>query len=224
MFLPNGVESGIAPADWHVRERQNASVEKLRFRDESSAFSMTRATPALQCHGVIMDETNLEESVSRYTPDESVLNARAIVAGTIKSVTSGFFYGTPGSLIELGDLDKLKADSSYAHVSDTLYLRLPYAHFESGGVEFCRESRPGSYVPAPGDRLLLFAYTAPVDVSGSLVYSTSNDVIATSSANGLHIPQMLAFFGDRATTLPRIESKVRAILSTSRRADHGRAQ
>jgi hypothetical protein len=168
-----------------------------------------------------MDETNLEEPVSRSTPDESVLNARAIVAGTIKSITSGFFYGTPGSLIELGDLEKIKVDSSYAHLSDTLYLRLPYAHFESGGVEFCRESRAGSYVPASGDRLLLFAYTAPIDVSGLLVYSTSNDVIATSSANGFHIPRMLAFFGDHATTLPGIESKVRAILSTNRRVDHG---
>jgi hypothetical protein len=224
MFLPNGVESNIAPEDWRVRERQNALVAKLRARDEASAFSMARATPALPCHGVIMDETTLEESVSRYTPGDSVLNARAIVSGTIKSVTSGFFYGTPGSLIELGDLHKIKADSSYARVSDTLYLRLPYAHFESGGVEFCRESTPGSYVPATGDRLLLFAYTAPVDVSGSLVYSTSNDVIATSSANGLHIPKMLAFFGDRATTLAGIESKVRAILATDRRVDHGRAQ
>jgi hypothetical protein len=224
MFLPNGVESGIAPEEWRVRERQNAAVAKLRSRDEARASSMADVTPALPCHGVIMDETTLEESVSRETPDASVLNARAIVAGTIKSVTSGFFYGTPGSLIELGDLDKIKTDSSYGRVSDTLYLRLPYAHFDSGGVEFCRESTRGSYVPAIGDRLLLFAYTAPVDASGSLVYSTSNDVIAMSSANELHVPKALAFFADRAARLPGIESKVRSIVSTNSRVDHGRAQ
>jgi hypothetical protein len=174
----------------------------------------------------MMNESPLEPLVDRYTKHDAIANARAIVAGTIKSITPGFFYGTPGSLIELENLEKIKLDSSYSGVQDRIYLRLPYARFVSENTEYCRESSPSEYIPQMGDRLLLFAYDQAINAEGNFAYTTSNDVIAQSAREtATRIPQSFSFFGPNAT-ISSITRTIRASLSDRHVAGHndGRAQ
>jgi hypothetical protein len=172
----------------------------------------------MTCRNGMMLETSLEPLVDRHNLHDSIANARVIVTGTIKSVTPGFFYGDPASLIELSDLDKIKLDASYSSVRDSIYLRLPYAQFVSGETEYCRESGPGSYVPHAGDRLLVFAYDKPLDVDGTLIYSTSGDVIAQSSdESAARVPKSLSFFDTPNATISSIVVTIHATLSGNRR-------
>jgi hypothetical protein len=81
----------------------------------------------------MLAESSLEPLADTSTRQKVIVNAHAIVAGTIRSVTPGFFFGEPGSLIELDNLDKIKADALYDGLRESLYLRLPYAQFVIGG-------------------------------------------------------------------------------------------
>ena len=224
MITADGTPSAIVPEDWRVRQqRLSATVARLRSQHRAEVSALSVPTSAVTCRDGMMLETQLEPLVDRHNVHDSIANARAIVTGTIKSVTPGFFYGDPASLIELSDLDKLKLDASYSSVRDSIYLRLPYAQFVTGGTEYCRESAPGSYVPHAGDRLLVFAYDKPLDADGTLVYSTSGDVIAQSIGETVvRIPKSLAFFDRPNASISSIVATIHTTLSGNRRAPEGR--
>src|SRR5216684_566879 len=174
MVAADGTTAAVVPEDWRPSMQRLAEVLS-EHRGQVSAFSQFSAAP---CQGGMLAESSVEVLVDTSTRHNAVVNAHAIVAGTIRSVTPGFFSGLPGSLIELDSLDKIKADSLYNDLRERLYIRLPYAQFVTGGIEYCRESGPGAYLPRVGDRLLVFAYRAPGDTAGTFVYTTSSDVIA----------------------------------------------
>jgi hypothetical protein len=213
MVDTDGATAAVVPEDWRVQQQRIAQVFSAH-RSEVSAFGVSSAAP---CQAGMLVESPLERLVDNSTRNAAIVNAHAIVAGTIRSVTPGLFFGTPGSLIELGELDKIKADSSYASLQDSLYIRLPYAQFTIGGIEYCRESGLGAYAPKVGDRLLVFAYGAPMDAAGTLVYSTSDDVIAHPNNGAIRIPTALSFFDNPEATIAAITAGIRADLSRRER-------
>ncbi len=219
MVMADGAPSAIVPEDWRVQQQRfGAMVSQLAARRPTEASAPSVHTTTMPCRGVMMNESALEPLVDRHTRHDAITNARAIVAGTIISVTPGFFYGSPGSLIELSSLEKLKLDRSYSAVHDTVYLRLPYAHFVSGGTEYCRESHPGYYVPHAGDKLLVFAYEPPSDATGTFIYSTSSDVITQSAGETpARVPKSMPFFDSPTAAISSIVSAIRSTLSDDRR-------
>jgi hypothetical protein len=208
MFAADGTIAEVVPKDWRPQQQRYAEIFSRR-PDEVSAFAGTSAP----CHGVMMVETPLESLVNRTTRNDAILNARAIVAGTIQSVTPGFFFGTPGSLVELGNLDKIKAEAPYGRVQESLFIRLPYARFVSGGTEYCRESGPAAYAPKIGDRVLVFAYDHPMDSNGTLIYSTSSDVIVQPTGGAIRIPKSFSFFETSKATIEGVVVSIRSVLS-----------
>jgi hypothetical protein len=223
MVATDGTTAAVVPEDWRVQQKRIAEAFS-EHRPPVSAFGVSSAAP---CQAGMLVESPLERMVDNSTRNAAIVNAHAIVAGTIRSVTPGLFFGTPGSLIELGQLDKIKTDSSYDGLQDSLYLRLPYAQFVVGGIEYCRESSPGAYAPKVGDRLLVFAYGAPMDAAGTLVYSTSDDVIAQPNNGAIRTPKALSFFDNHEATIAAVTVGIRADLSRRDRpvpGHDGRAQ
>ncbi len=206
MVAADGSTSAIAPEDW----RPGRPLARfLSAPTQVSPFSLPSAAP---CSGGIVEESP-ELWVDTSTPHAAIVKAHAIVAGTIRSVTPGFFPRQPGSLIELGNLDKIKADTFYDGLRESLFLRLPYAQFVIGGVGYCRESGPGAYIPRVGDRLLVFAYRVPTDTGGTFLYTSSSEVIAQPDGGVIRIPRFLSVFGDQAATIETIVNGVRSELS-----------
>lgn len=215
MVAADGTTASVVPEDWRVQREQLAQVLPKHIADVS-AFGTISAVP---CHGAMLLETPLEPLLDRTTRRNAIMNAHAIVAGRIRSVTPGFFFGTPGSLIELDSLDKITVDAAYSRVRDRLYIRLPFAKFVSGGTEYCRESGPGAYVPKVGDRLLVFAYDYPMDAAGTLVYSTSNDVISQPSGGAIRVPKSLSFFENTQATIASVVASIRSMLTEREQAE-----
>lgn len=215
MYSSSGALSAVVPPDWRQQQQQLATIMSRggvgHFSSQSTPTHHTNSSALAEpCGGAMITESSHESLVSRDSRYTSIANAVAIIAGTVRSITPGFFYGYPGSLVELGELDKIKLEAPYARVRDTLYIRLPYAHFISGGVEYCRETGANAYIPALGDKLLIFAYDPPSDVSGTFTYTTSSDVIAQSqSTSGIRIPPMLSYFAAPDATIDSIVAGIR---------------
>jgi len=218
MVAADGTTAAVVPKDWRVQQQRTAEVFS-EHRAQASALGISSAAP---CQGGMLVESPLDPLADISTPHNAIVNAHAIVSGTIRSVTPGFFFGTPGSLIELDTLDKIKADALYGGLRGSLFLRLPYAQFIVGGTEYCRESGPGAYVPKVGDRLLVFAYGAPMDAAGTFVYSTSNDVIAQPGDGSIRIPKPLSFLDNPKATIATVALRIRSELSHRDRPVGGR--
>jgi hypothetical protein len=209
MVAADGTMAAVVPEDWRPGLQRLAKVFSGDRRQVSS-FSLPSSAP---CHGGILSDEPLEQYVDISTPHNRVVNAHAIVAGTIRSVTPGFFWGSPGSLIELDNLDKIKLDALYQNLGERLYLGLPYAQFVMNGVEYCQASGPGAYKPAVGDRLLVFAYRAPADTAGTFLYAGSREIIAQPGGGTILIPKDFSFFDDKATTIETVTTAIRSELS-----------
>ncbi|MEA2415044.1 MAG: hypothetical protein QOI58_1701 [Thermoanaerobaculia bacterium] len=209
MVAADGTTAAIVPEDWRPGVQHLGEVLSAHRR-QVSASSLPSTAP---CHGGMLTDEPIEQYVDVSTPHNRVANAHAIVAGTIRSVTPGFFQGSPGSLIELDNLDKIKLDALYKNLGEMLYLRLPYAQFVMNGVEYCRLSGPGEYIPTAGDRLLVFAYRAPADTAGTFLYAGSREMIAQPGSGTIRIPEVFSFFDDKAATIETVTTAIRSLLS-----------
>ncbi|MEA2237066.1 MAG: hypothetical protein QOC81_1790 [Thermoanaerobaculia bacterium] len=210
MVAGDGTMAAVVPEDWRPGLQHLAEVFSAHRR-QVSASSLPSTAP---CHGGMLTDEPLEQYVDLSTPHNRVVNAHAIVAGTIRSVTPGFFSGaSPGSLIELDNLDEIKLDKWYQDLGESLFIRLPYAQFVMNGVEYCRVSDPGAYIPTVGDRLLVFAYRPPADAAGTFLYAGSREIIAQPSGGTILIPEVFSFLGDKATTIATVTTVIRSELS-----------
>jgi hypothetical protein len=209
MITGDGTMAAVVPEDWGPSMQRLAEVLSAH-QSQVSAFSPSSAAP---CQGGMLAEQSRQQLADASTQHSAIVNAEAIVAGTIRNVTPGFFSGSPGSLIEIDNLDKIKVSALYNEVRESVYLRLPYARFITGGIEYCRESGPGKYIPKVGDRLLVFAYGAPGDTTGTFVYTTSDDVIAQPGGGMIRIPESFSFFENPEATIATVTAVIRSELS-----------
>ena len=170
--------ASIVPADWRVQHEQLSELSnRIIVRAASDSSVSAIATASTPCAGLMLSEADLEYPAPRETMAAAVGNAHGIFVGRVDTVTPGFFFGTPGTLISLRDIITVKSDATYRPDGGHLYVRHPYAQFTSGHTTFCRENQPGSYVPAIGDRVMVFAYRPPVSDSTSFVYTTNQDLV-----------------------------------------------
>jgi hypothetical protein len=218
MIAADGTTSAVVPDDWRPGLQLLAELFSSQ-RGQTFNPGLRSAEP---CQGAMLAETSPELWVDASARQKMIASAHAIVAGTIRSVTPGFFQSaSPGSLIELDHLAKIKADAFYDRLGDTLFLRLPYAQFVTGGIEYCRESGPGKYAPKVGDRLLVFAYFTPWDADGRFVYTTSSEVIAQPAGGAIRIPPFLSVFDEPSATIETVTTSIRSELARTPRRSPG---
>lgn len=94
-------------------------------------------------------------------------NSVGIVLGTVTAIDHGFSLFGPTSLLEI-QAEKLKRTRDFAE-SEYLYFQYPVAEFEVGGYRFCKTDSRWPAVPQIGDRLLIFSFQAPYDLSGQVI-------------------------------------------------------
>ena len=212
LFTADGAFAREVPPHWRTQLEQTAKRSaEARQRIPTAALHDTVAQP---CGGFYLGEADVESPVFRDTRETTIANAKAIFLGTIKHVVPGLFHGSPGSLLELGDLVHVKDGEAYSKVRDTLYVRHPHAHFRAGGIEYCRETQPGAYVPTSGDRVLVFAFTNPVDDAGITVHSFADDLVIQPASENPRVPRRLEVLGTTGRNISQIAADVqRAVAS-----------
>lgn len=111
--------------------------------------------------------------------------ARTIVRGTIRSVGVGFSFGVPTSLLEVEVADTFKGTA----LRSPFYVDYPVARFRIGPFSFCNLNK--GFEPRPGDEILLFAYSGPVD-RDKILYAPRLDQMLFQGQDGtLFLPSPL---------------------------------
>jgi hypothetical protein len=112
-------------------------------------------------------------------------HSKSIFRGRIQDVERGFSGGAPSSLLEIEVQEVLRGNVP----TDRVYLGYLIARFRIGPYYFCNLNK--GYEPSPGDQVLLFDYTGPVDQDGTL-YSPRFEQIFFQTRNGaLIVPAQL---------------------------------
>ena len=180
------------PSAWRDQIRHNAAFEaaaRARLRSMRVAAQSSTSEP---CGGLSLAEADIESPVRRDSRESTIVNAKAIFVGTIDRIVPGMFYASPASVLRLVDLTAVKAEPAYRNVDDELFVRHPYANFRAGQHEYCRAIH--GYVPAVGDRVMVFAFEDPAVGDGILVSSFEHDLIIETAAGQRHVPRRLEFF------------------------------
>ncbi|HYX25027.1 MAG TPA: hypothetical protein VFC23_12800 [Thermoanaerobaculia bacterium] len=111
--------------------------------------------------------------------------SRSIVRGTIRTVELGFSFGTPSSLLGVEALEVLKGPSP----KSPFYIDYPVARFRIGPLYFCNATK--GYEPKPGDEVLLFDVTGPVDRIDVLYAPRTDQIFFQSQSGALFLPPHL---------------------------------
>jgi hypothetical protein len=173
------------------------------------------AKPDLPCGGSSWSESEVEYTGDMSSPRAMLRSAKGVFRGRIVSITPGFFAGSPGSLLELGDVRTIRGSQAYGTVQDRVYVRHPYAHFRVGPLEFCSETRPETHVPAVGEELMVFTFDPPPDDMGTLVYSYLRELVFESDGR-LQVPEALRPLAGDATSLDALAGRLGEMLKQDR--------
>lgn len=193
----------IAP---NARERVQ---ELIATRTRHAASQSTSAEPDI-CFGEPPAEIGLPDS----TLPDLVRSSAAIFEGRIEEVMTGFYRGTPASLLAVKVEAMPRASSLYAAaVGGRIYVYYPSAVIRAEGTTIC--TRPASHEarPKPGDRLLVFALQPPEDSGHVFVYPQASRHLIFQTASGdlllpRHLQRSLAGFDDIDAVMTRVSYEV----------------
>src|SRR5258706_1127484 len=103
MYSSTGELSAVVPPDWRAQQQQLVTIMSrggISAHNQSMSTAHSSSSALTEpCGGAMIAESSRESLVSRDSRQASIANAVAIVAGTVKSITPGFFYCYPCSLV-----------------------------------------------------------------------------------------------------------------------------
>lgn len=114
-----------------------------------------------------------------------IARSRSILRGSIRTVDFGFDGGVPGSLLSVQVSETIKGSPP----SGLLYVLYPVARFRIGPLRFCNASK--GFEPRPGDEILLFDFTGPVDRDDVLFAPRLQQILFESRNGVLFLPPNL---------------------------------
>jgi hypothetical protein len=216
LVTPDGEFSPSVPKAWRTM-MSRSGVAAMAERDRQ-----VDTNPDLPCGGAMWTEPDVEYLPGMATAPQILRGAKGIYQGRIASITPGFFYGSPGSLLEVEGMRTIKFGQEYVAIQDRLYVGHPYAHFRIGPLEFCSETRTDvAPIPAVGDEIIVFALTPPGGDAGTYVHALRREMIIGSEGK-LHVPDYLRPVAARATSVGEVATHVREMLDSSRAAERDR--
>lgn len=171
----------------HVEKQRLALGDHVLAEKSSLAHGqpVVQEIPLSSCRSMIdlQDDRGGDASDSSFSA--LVTNSRSVLRGRIRRVELGFSFGTPSSLLEIEPLESVKgpAPRSKAHVD------YPIAHFRIGPYDFCNANR--GFEPRPGDQILLFDYTGPVDREDLLYAPRFSQLFFEDQSGALILPPAL---------------------------------
>jgi hypothetical protein len=137
------------------------------------------------------------------------VHSKMIVRGTIRTVDVGFSFGAPISLLGVEVSEVIKGIPP----KSPFYVDYPVARFRIGPFSFCNLTK--GFEPRPGDELLLFAYSGPVD-RDEILYAPRLDQMLFQSQDGtIFLPSPLRDkpVTETARTLDDVISPLKSFLA-----------
>jgi hypothetical protein len=120
------------------------------------------------------------------TLSDLAANSLAILRGTIRTIDPGFDGGDPASLLGVEISKAIKGSAPQPLV----YVLYPVAHYKIGPLYFCN-TRKG-FEPSPGDQVLFFDNTGPVDREQILFAPHLKQILfQRGQGGGLFLPAQL---------------------------------
>lgn len=185
-----------ADAATDERGRLRRDVFEARYYDALQRYAIgaaerravTNATEPENDCATYVGERPIEWSDEKIAGDfrDLVRFANAIYAGTITTITPGFFDGQPASLLGVNVTESVKGAAAYK-TTGGLYVPYAAANFRIGGQQFCAQPLYQNYTPQVGDRIVVYALHAPADPDGKLIHADSRDLIFESSTKTLAV-------------------------------------
>lgn len=167
------------------KQRQDLGDRLTAEKSRVGEKPLIATIPASECKSMSIAVDDRGGAGSSSTLPDLATYSESIVRGTIRTVDLGFSFGTPTSLlgVEVSEVIKGRAPKS------PFYVEYPVARFKIGPFSFCNLNK--GYEPRPGDEILLFAYSGPVDRE-NVLYAPRLDQIFFQSQNGtLFLPPRL---------------------------------
>lgn len=131
----------------------------------------------------------LEDGRGGGGPSSTLLHlavrSKSIIRGRIRTIDLGFSFGTPASLLGVEVSEVLKG----AAPKSPLYVDYPVARFKIGPFYFCNATQ--GFEPRPGDEVLLFDVTGPVDRDGVLYAPRVDQLFFQDQDGALLLPPQL---------------------------------
>jgi hypothetical protein len=137
--------------------------------------------PSSECKSMSMAVDDRGGAGSSATLSDLATYSNTIVRGTIRSIDLGFAFGTPSSLLGIEVSDVIKGPSP----KSPFYVEYPVARFRIGPFTFCNLNK--GFEPRPGDEILLFAYSGPVDRENVLYAPRLDQIFFQSQSGGLFL-------------------------------------
>lgn len=188
-------------------QSQRRSLGDLAEKSLPGEKPPVTAIPASECRRTILSSEHRGGHDPSASLDELSAHSQTIVRGAVRSVEPGFGFGMPTSLLGVEVEEVLKGPSP----SSILYVDYPVAHFKIGPLHFCNGET--GYEPQPGDQVLLFDYTGPVDRDAVLYAPRFEQIFFGSQKTGtLIVPAKLS--GDRTlkamSSLAQVVARLRS--------------
>ena len=142
---------------------------------------------------------------------ELMERTEVVIAGTIEEVTPGFLFGRPASLLTIGSLE-VAPESRSSTVPDRIYVPYPEAHFALDQMPFCRWDYDDLPAVDAGQRVVLLPRAGPLDVQGSLIYATLEEMVLEAGSGRLELPTNLEVDDEMAgvMTFSELMEKIRS--------------
>ncbi len=176
--------------DFHLRKTVEAQRSSLGNRLDSPLFKAgERPVVATMDPSKCKSDTLSAELRGGDGPSATLTDlatySKAILRGRIRSMEPGFASGEPALLMGIEASGAVKGNVP----STLIYVNYPIARFRIGPFLFCNAEK--GFEPRPGDEILLFDYTGPID-RDHVLYAPRLDQLFFQSQDGrLFLPPRL---------------------------------
>jgi hypothetical protein len=188
------------------RQRQVLGEGNAIEKSEAGGKPSVAVIPASECKSSTLVTDDRGGGGLRGTLADLATYSKSIVRGAVRSVDLGFSFGSPSSLLEIEVSEVIKGPSP----KSPFYIDYPVARFRIGPYYFCNAKK--GFEPHPGDEILFFDYTGPVD-RDQILYVPHLDQIFFQSRNGsVYLPFLLRDTADlkNVRTLDEILNRLRS--------------
>jgi hypothetical protein len=188
------------------KQRQALGDRLIAEKSRAGEKPVITTIPASECKSMSMAVDDRGGVGSSATLPDLATYSETIVRGTIRTVDLGFSFGTPTSLLGVEVSEVIKGPSS----KSPLYIEYPVARFRIGPFTFCNLNK--GFEPRPGDEILLFAYSGPVDRENVLYAPRLDQIFFQSQSGGLFFQPHLKDTPDLNTvrSLDEVVSRLRS--------------
>jgi hypothetical protein len=169
----------------NVEKQRRELGDRLAAERKAGEKPTVTTIPQSECKRMQFVEDDRGGGGPSTTLSDLSTRSQSIVRGTVRTIELGFDGGVPASLlgVELSEVIKGPKPQS------PFYVLYPVARFRIGPYHFCNATK--GFEPRPGDQILLFVVTGPVDREDILYAPRTDQILFEGQTGVLFIPPQL---------------------------------